>query len=189
MDVLTGNEKFTYNGDSVNQCLIDFWAWNSSDLLNNTLRGAVAEFIVASACGIDVHTTRVDWTSYDLQYEDVRIEVKSAAYIQSWAQKQESKIRFSIAPSQEWSAENWYDNNQLRHSDVYVFCLFSCKDREKADALKLEQWEFYVLPTKILDERCAKQKTIGLAQLMKLNPIKCTYLQIKSAINEVIKNW
>lgn len=185
MKVLTGTEKFTYDGESVESQLIDFWAWNSSDLLNNTLRGALAEFIVATACGIDIHTARVDWDSYDLKYGDIRIEVKSAAYVQSWAQKQESKIRFSIAPAQEWSAEKWYDNNPLRHSDVYVFCLFSCRVREKADALKLEQWEFYVLPTKALDEQCPKQKTIGLAQLEKLNPTKCSYLQIKSAIDNI----
>lgn len=187
MKVLIGSEKFTYNGVLLEPRLIDFWAWNTSDLLNNTLRGALAEFIVATACDIDIHTARVDWEAYDLKYGDIRIEVKSAAYIQSWEQKQESKIRFSIAPAREWSAEKWYDENPLRHSDVYVFCLFSCKNREQADALKMEQWEFYVLSTKELDARCGKQKTIGLSQLGNLNPIKCNYTQIKDAISKVVK--
>ena len=41
MQTLTGNEHFTYDGMPVGILLNDFWAWNSSDLLNNTLRGAL----------------------------------------------------------------------------------------------------------------------------------------------------
>ena len=58
MQTLTGNEHFTYDGMPVGILLNDFWAWNSSDLLNNTLRGALAEFIVASAVGIDTNRSR-----------------------------------------------------------------------------------------------------------------------------------
>lgn len=53
MKILTGNEHFTYEGMPAGILLNDFWAWSSSDLLNNTLRGALAEFLVASAIGVD----------------------------------------------------------------------------------------------------------------------------------------
>lgn len=66
MKTLTGNEHFTYEGMPAGILLSDFWAWNSSDLLNNTLRGALAEFLVASAIGIDTSEARQDWTPYDL---------------------------------------------------------------------------------------------------------------------------
>ena len=49
MEKLTGNEYFSYDDKPTGKLLADFWAWNSSDLLNNTLRGALAEFIVATA--------------------------------------------------------------------------------------------------------------------------------------------
>jgi hypothetical protein len=46
---------------AVGVVLHDFWAWSYSDLINNTQRGALAEFIVAEAVG-DTRDVRVDWT-------------------------------------------------------------------------------------------------------------------------------
>lgn len=56
------------------------------------------------------------------------------------------------------------------------------KDSEKADPLQLERWEFYVLPTSRLDESCGEQKTISLASLLKLNPLKTDYHSIEAAV-------
>ena len=36
----TGDEPFTQRGMPTAARLADFWAWNQSDLVNNTLRGA-----------------------------------------------------------------------------------------------------------------------------------------------------
>jgi hypothetical protein len=47
----TGNEQFLNAGSDV--CTLrDFWAWAYSDLIGNTERGRLAEFIVAMALGI-----------------------------------------------------------------------------------------------------------------------------------------
>lgn len=46
MEKLTGNEHFRYNDMPIGKLLSDFWAWNASDLFNNTLRGSLAEFYV-----------------------------------------------------------------------------------------------------------------------------------------------
>lgn len=85
MKVLTGEESLNFEGKSLNKPLIEFWRWNSSNLLNNTLRGVFAEFIVATALDIDLTDVHSDWASYDLKDNDGRrIEVKSSAYLQSW---------------------------------------------------------------------------------------------------------
>ena len=45
--------------------LADFWRWAHSDLLTNTERGILAEYIVA--CALGVHGgTRIAWDRYDL---------------------------------------------------------------------------------------------------------------------------
>ena len=64
----TGNEHFVLDGMPAGYLLNDFWRWQSSDLLNNTLRGVLAEFIVAKALGIDTNGPRVDWEPFDLLF-------------------------------------------------------------------------------------------------------------------------
>lgn len=56
------------------------------------------------------------------------------------------------------------------------------KDRAKADPMKLEGWEFYVLPTKVLDRHCGVQKTIRLRSLFRLHPEKDGFLDLKAAV-------
>ena len=48
--------------------------------------------------------------------------------------------------------------------------------------MKLESWEFYVLPTKVLDERCEGQKTISLGALLRLHPEKANFAELKAAV-------
>lgn len=189
MITLTGNEHFTYDGMPIGFLLNDFWSWSSSDLLNNTLRGALAEFIVGSALGVDFSTCRRDWESFDLlSPSGYRIEVKSSAYLQSWEQSKLSRIQFSIRPSRSWTSDSGYSDAIVRQSDIYVFCLFACKEKSSSNPLDLTQWEFYILPTKVLDDACGEQITITLSSLIKLNPIKANYGELASKIEEVCKN-
>lgn len=183
MKTLTGNEHFTYDGMPVGILLNDFWAWNSSDLLNNTLRGALAEFIVASALNIDTSASRQDWTAYDLlSNSGCKIEVKSSAYLQSWNSDRLSQIRFSIRPSRSWDAETNYSTEVKRWSDTYVFCLYASKERTESP-LQLDKWEFYVLPTAVLDTCCGNQQTISLGALLSLSPTKATYEDLAEVID------
>ena len=64
----TGNEHFYFNNSSTGYLLNDFWRWSASDLLNNTQRGVLAEFIVAKALGIEENGPRVEWEPYDLLF-------------------------------------------------------------------------------------------------------------------------
>ena len=99
-ELLSGDEPFTCSFTTLPQRILkDFWSWNSSDLLNNTLRGALAEYIVAMALGIELTYAREDWSEYDLVTSDrIKVEVKCSAYLQSWEQNKLSDIRFGCGP-------------------------------------------------------------------------------------------
>lgn len=183
MKTLTGNESFTFKDNPVGKFLTNFWSWNSSDLFNNTLRGALAEFIVASALEIDLDECREDWNAFDLlSRSNKRIEVKCSAYIQSWNLKKLSKIIFSIRPARSWSPESNYSDEVKRWSDLYVFCVYASKDREESP-LQLDKWDFYVLPTKVLDQTCGPQQTITLSSLLLLNPLKTDYKTLLEVVD------
>ena len=49
MEQLTGNEEFTLHGASAGISVKDYWSWAYSDLIDNTQRGVMAEFLVYSS--------------------------------------------------------------------------------------------------------------------------------------------
>jgi hypothetical protein len=59
--------------------------------------------------------------------------------------------------------------------------------KNSIDPLNLSQWDFYILATKILDEKVKTQKSITLSSLLKLNPIKIKYDCLKSEIEKIEK--
>jgi hypothetical protein len=181
----TGEEKFSDSGRDLGLTLLDFWQWYASDLLTNSLRGVLAEFIVARALGIN-QSSRLEWDAYDLKdISGLKVEVKSAAYLQTWSQKRPSRIIFSIAPTQGWDAQtNGYSSKPLRQADVYVFCLYACQDKESANPLSLEQWRFFVLPASSLNKKMPRQKTLTLGSLEKLNPQRVDFNGLAAAIRQ-----
>ena len=183
--MLTGNEHFLYNGVPINRLLLDFWAWQASDLLSNTLRGALAEFIVATALDIDTSDSRINFNEYDLLYGDTRIEVKSAAYLQTWERDYFSRISFSIRQTHPASALLWSDGDMDRRSEIYVFCLFASKDRETANPMMLEQWVFYVVKTADINSILGNQRTVSISTIKTLPHIECTYEDLKRAVDSM----
>ncbi|MGV8139233.1 MAG: hypothetical protein AB2L20_28910 [Mangrovibacterium sp.] len=179
----TGNEVLSDNGVSTKYTLYDFWRWSTSNILSNATRGRFAEFIVGTAIGLNPENLRDEWDAYDLLTDEgIKIEVKSAAYIQSWKQKFFSTIAFSIKPARYWDAEtNLLHREAKRHADVYVFCILKNKDQSTIDPLKMEQWSFYVLPTHRLDNYKRSQSSITINSLEKLTgPV--TYSDLKGEI-------
>ena len=61
-----GSEPFTDVECDLGFDLLDFWQWSASDLVANTARGVLAEYLVARALGIDVSGVHDGWTAYDL---------------------------------------------------------------------------------------------------------------------------
>jgi len=182
-----GDEPLHVGKKSIGKTVGDFWAWTSSDLLNNTLRGSFGEFIVASALGIPLEQPQMAWSPYDLQYGDHKVEVKTSAYLQAWHQNCNSVIEFKIPPTHKWDAKtNQSDSEIKRQADVYVFCVLTCKDKKIVDPLDMNQWEFYVLRTDVLDAHCPTQKNIRLNSLEKLQPQKTNFLQLRETVDRIL---
>lgn len=167
----------------------DFWSWAASDLLSNTLRGRLAEFIVATATG-QTGGVRTEWDDVDVRVPltsgQLAIEVKSAAYVQSWAQERPSPITFGIAPTVGWDAQtNAVCMERKRRADVYVFCLLGSEGQSHVDPLDLGQWQFFVLATCTLDALVPTQKSIRLAPLLRLGPVTCRFERLREVILQV----
>ena len=120
-----------------------FYRWAAGNLLENLNRGLFAEWLVHEALGI-TQEFRDAWAEHDALYEDIKIEIKAAAYEQAWKQSGPSKIQYKI---------------EQRTADLYVFCLM--QGREPTD---LDAWTFWVIPTSQLPI----QKTISEKPLRKL---------------------
>jgi hypothetical protein len=184
-----GDESFYDDGKPVGFGLLSFWQWSASDIVSNATRGVLAEFIVASAVGVAHKTVREEWADWDVKAPDgTLIEVKSAAYIQSWHQNRHSDICFGYAKSFGWDSKtNKQGTVKKRHSDVYVFALLGHKVQKTLDPLDLTQWEFFVVPTMKLDERKRSQTSITLKSLRELHGDSVSYSGLKKAINEAVK--
>jgi len=123
--------------------LLAFYRWNSGNLLENRTRGALAEWLVHQALGIQSEF-RQEWAQVDANIDGVTLEIKSAAYQQSWEQTRFSRIVFPISQ---------------RVAQLYMFCLLNGRNPANTDA-----WSFWVVPTRSLPE----QGTIGLKPLKTL---------------------
>ena len=165
---LNGTEEFHHTGDGLGFTVRDFWSWSASDLVSNATRGILAEYIVGRAVGAEM-VIRDEWGAYDLKTPGgIRIEVKSAAFLQSWSQKKLSPISFNYAKHYYWDPDKGEQVREAgRCSDVYVFALLAHTDKNTVNPLDLSQWEFYVVPTVWINTRERSQHSITLASLKK----------------------
>ncbi len=189
MERLTGNEEFTLHGSGAGITVMDFWRWAYSNLIDNTQRGVMAEFLVYSSLNSNPQHTqmRENWLPFDATSPSGRrIEVKSAAYIQAWTPENIfAQIRFDIGKKLAWNNESAsFASEAKRNCDLYVFCLFTAKTKD-VSLLNLDYWEFYVLPTSVLNEKVPNQKGIALSSLLKLEPVKTDYTGLSEAIETI----
>lgn len=173
LEIKNGDEKFISQSQVLNFSLLDFWKWSVSDILSNTTRGILAEFIVAKAQNADIAKVRNEWDAYDLiTPRGIKIEVKSSAYLQSWEQFDYSRISFSIKAAKPW---DWTTDKRselaIRSADCYIFCLLNHKDKSTVNPLDLDQWEFYILSTKRINNYTRSQHSITLNSLRKLTKV------------------
>jgi hypothetical protein len=187
----TGNEAFKHQGKNQNFKLNDFWSWSTSDLVINVTRGLVAEFIVAQALNA-ADGVRIAWAPFDLRTpkpQGIKVEVKSAAYLQSWSQDDFSTIKFDIEKTTPLdNKRGGYRGKQRRAAKVYVFALLAESNKSKVDPLKLDQWEFYVVPTATLNDRKRSQQSITLNSLKtekdELKVQKVDFFGLKGAVKK-----
>ena len=183
-----GSASLTCTDGSTVAHLSDFWSWAHSDLMGNTERGILAEYIVACAIGVEKEE-RTEWAPYDLcSKEGIHIEVKSSGYLQTWGQKKLSTPTFGIQPTYGWDAStNEYECEKRRQADVYVFCLHTHTEPKTADPLDLFQWKFYVIFTYVLNQTVGDQKRISLGSLIKLGAMKCDFKDLYEAIKSAAR--
>jgi hypothetical protein len=182
-----GDEAFHDHGAAVGYVLVDFWRWSVSDLVSNATRGRLAEFIVAKALGISTDIVRDEWQAFDLETSaGFKIEVKSAAYVQSWKQRTLSSIKFLTRKTSVWNQETNETSEARRQADVYVFALLAHQDKLTIDPLDVRQWQFYVLPTRVLDGRERSQHSITLKTLEKLSGKPIDYFHLADAVRNSI---
>ncbi len=179
---LSGQEKFQGSNSESIGFVHDFWSWAFSDLNSNVIRGAIAEYIVAAAMGVQSNSIRNTWAPVDLQVSNIKIEVKASGYVQSWYQKSLSKPSFGYPATRPWDeSTNTLGPQKVRSADVYVFCLLTTTSRELVDPLNLDQWDFFVVATKTLNERERSQTSITLASLEKITTA-VKFAHLKAAI-------
>lgn len=180
----TGNERFCCGDRPLDFTLFDFWQWADSDVLGNTNRGRIAEYIVARALGLGVTDVQNEWEPFDLKTSDgIKVEVKSAAYVQSWFQKKLSAISFIVPPRRGWDpVTGTVEPDAKRHADVYVFALLAHCDKSSINPLDLSQWEYYVLSTAKLNGRTRSQHSITLKSLQQLCPKPVLFEGLHAAV-------
>ncbi len=89
-------------------------------------------------------------------------------------------ISFSIKPTLGWDPDTAeFGTEKRRHSDLYVFALLKHQDLGTLNPLNVDQWEFFILPTSVLDTKIRDQKAISLSSLRQLDPIHATFQTLK----------
>ena len=73
-----------------------------------------------------------------------------------------------------------------RHSEVYVFCVLNGDTEAESDPLKLDNWDFYVVPTAVINEKCEHNHTISLKRIENLGYTKIPYAELKDAIDAAL---
>lgn len=186
INLLNPFKEFTDDGVSFGYTAMDFWRFQFSNIWD--LYEEVAEFIVNKALGMEKPFNKNGSTLYDIEYHGKRVEVKATAYYQPWRKEGEyNKNRsFSIAESK--GQHNERKNEAERQNDVYVFCLNIGKNKRDADPFEMSHWEFYVVPTSIVNNECGDNKSISLGRLKSITPDKgkVPYCQLKTAIDEAL---
>lgn len=171
----------------------EFWKYAYSNFKDNTIRSALAEYIVASA--VNVYTPpETGWEAYDILTNDgIKVEVKASGYVQAWEHNKHSTPTYDIEKKHD-SHLNQQNGKKSRHADVYVFCLHNEKDKVKADPLQADQWVFYVVPTLIINEKLGDQKSVRLSTIENVLGVQAVgygvlgdeIIRCKTLLNQVI---
>ena len=186
---MNGEEKFVFENQELPFTMLDFWKFHYTNIYD--LQDKIAEFIVAKALGVDVAQNNEYWTLWDVSYRGKRIEVKETSYYHSF--NKDGKISqnrtFGITMANgSYDLEKSRNSLFCRQNDVYVFCLNTGETRETSYPLDLSNWEFYVVPTNVINEKCGNNKTISLGRIKSLGFVPKKYNELRQEVDGVIEN-
>ena len=193
--LLTGSEEFSLNGENMGFNVLDFWRFQYSNL--SDLEGRVGEFLVAMALGKDSGDNNNGWTLWDINYKGKRVEVKTTSYYKTWRKEGTySEVRtFGIQqtyPNKDGNPNTYSDNKEevkVRNNDIYIFVINLGKTKEEADPLNLNNWRFYVVATKVINDKCGSNKTISLKKVQNLSGHKdgLMFDELKAKVDQIIE--
>ena len=163
----------------------DYWQWTYSDLLIESNRTTLGLFIIAHALEL-TKMPRINWGIVDLRYKRKKVSIDISSRIHGWKQSKSNRILFDITIKKGIHAKNEHSLTfKNREADLYIFGLHKEKELKKADFLNLEQWDFYVVSTSILDEKFPTKNKIGIRLLNSIsNPIH--YNEIQNTVNGLL---
>ena len=82
-----------------------------------------------------------------------------------------------------WCADtNTFSAELARAVHVYVFAVHHHEDKVTVDPLDVNQWTFYVVPTRVLNDRRARQRSISLSALKRLGAEPVGFAALARAI-------
>ncbi len=188
IELQDAGKQFTDGGNPIGFTALDFWRFQFSNFWD--MYEEVAEFIVNKALGMEKPFNKNGSTLYDIDYNGKRIEVKATAYHHSWRKDGEFSPARSFSIAETVGQHNERKPVPVRHNDVYVFCLNIGKNHNDADPFEMTHWEFYVVPTSIINSKCGHNKTISLGRLKDITPEegKVAFGQLKSAIDASLRS-
>lgn len=183
---LTGKEIFMFDGHEVGFNLLDFWSFEYSNVYD--LQDEIAEFIVAKALGINLPHNKERWTLYDILYRDTRIEIKETSYYHPWNENGNISNRRTFGIGKAHSLYEFPDETDKyeRQNDLYIFCVVNGENRDTSNPLMLNNWDFYIVPTSIINEKCNENKTISLSRICSLGFTATKYDELRQKIDEAI---
>lgn len=184
---LVGDERFTYDGKQTELTMLEFWRWHFSDIYD--LQSKIAEYIVGKALGLTEAENVGVWTLYDMMYRSKRIEIKETSYYHAWQTDDEPKSRkrsFGITKAYDDYTDQ--KSEYRRQNDIYIFCLNTGDTKASSNPLMLEHWEFYIVPTYMINDLCENGKTISLSRVRKLTE-KVLYGDLKAKVDHLVDYW
>ena len=184
--LLTGEEQFTFNGDSIGFTILDFWRFQHSNIWND--QEEVAEFIVAKTLGQNAPHNKNGWTLWDINYKGKRIEVKETGYYHSWRTDGKVSQQRTFGITKAYSRYKDHHSEFKRQNDIYVFCLIIGETKDASNPLDLDNWRFWVVPTSTINRLCGDNKSISLGRVKRITGQEngVGYGQLRGEIDKVI---
>ena len=184
---MIGNEKFILNNNKLDFGILDFWIYKYSNIYN--MQEVIAEFIVEKALNIEKSYNTDYWTLFDILYRNCRIEIKETSYYHPWTEngKVSNQRSFGITKANSNYENNGSENKFERQNDIYVFCLNTGTTKESSNPMNLNNWEFYIVPTSVINEKCSNNKTISLNKVRQLTKA-VSYDNLQESIDYLIDN-
>ncbi|MGY1858089.1 hypothetical protein [Modestobacter sp. SYSU DS0290] len=144
----------------------------------------LAEFLVARALHA-AHRPRIEWEPYDVVTDDgLRVEVKSAAYLQAWAQSGPSTITFGGLRARTWAPRDGFAATSSYNADVYVFAVLMATEHHAYDPLDTAQWSFWVVPRSTI--QATGQQSLRLSRVEALAGAPVGYAELAAWVRSAV---